>query len=265
MNRKMVVNGQFYPDTKEELDKYFKHFQTIAKENNFDLDISFSPNAIIVPHAGYIYSGFSADLAYEVVSKESFKRVVVIGPSHRFGFDGASVALYENYETPLGDLKIDLDFSNFLIDKFEFLSFIDEVHCEHSTETQIPFIKHYFNDLELIEVVYGNISHQELESLIQYVLSDKENLLVISTDLSHFYTLDKATQLDKNCLDAITSLDLKRFDDGCEACGITGVKALIEYAHKNGLKVKLCDYRTSADVSGDKNRVVGYSSFVLGY
>ncbi len=265
MNRKMAVNGQFYPDTKEGLLKYFSHFQSLAKQHNFKLTTQFKSRALIVPHAGYIYSGFSADVAYETVSLNSkYKRVVVFGPSHKFGFDGASVSLFENYETPLGNLKIDLNFANDLYEKFDSLDFIDEVHCEHSTETQMPFIKHYFQDIEVIEIIYGNTSSKDIEKLIKYTLEDEDNLVVISTDLSHFYTLEKATILDRICLDAIANLDTKKFDSGCEACGMIGLKALVEYASKNSYQVQFCDYRTSADITNDKQSVVGYTSFVLG-
>lgn len=264
-NRNMSVNGQFYPDNKNEISQYITHFQEMAKQHKFNLKCDFKPKAIIVPHAGYIYSGFSANIAYETVFNTiKPKRVVVIGPSHKFGFDGASIGLYDRYKTPLGDLTIDLDFANDLYKQFDCLDFIDEVHCEHSTETQMPFIKHYFPDTKIVEIIYSNTNFQEVEKVIENILSNEDTLLVVSTDLSHFYNLEKATHLDKICLDAIGSLDIKKFDNGCEACGIIGVKAIVNYASKQNYKVKFGDYRTSADVTQDKQSVVGYTSFVFG-
>ncbi len=105
--RKSVVSGSFYPDKKEELLKYINQFNSIKTNINTFENIK----AIIVPHAGYIYSGFTANLAYKLASKKKIKRVIVIGPSHRVYLKGASVAIYDEYETPLGNLKMDKEFS----------------------------------------------------------------------------------------------------------------------------------------------------------
>lgn len=261
--RKAVVSGSFYPNNKKEILDFIDEF------NKFDLD-NFENykeiKAVIVPHAGYIYSGFTANLAYNLATKinKNIKKVVVIGPSHRVYLKGASVALYDSYETPLGNLNIDKNYAQNLINKFEFLCFDVECEFEHSTETQMPFIKNYFNnDVEIIEIVYGEIDYKDLEKVIDEVLSDDENFIVISTDLTHFYTLEKANELDNICLQAIEQKDLKLFDS-CEACGKVGVKAIINYAIKNDFDTKLLHYCTSADVTKDKSRVVGYASALIG-
>ncbi len=259
--RKAVVSGSFYPQKKEEILKYINHFNSVkTNDESFD-DIK----AIIVPHAGYIYSGFTANMAYKLVSasKKDIKRVIVIGPSHRAYLKGASVALYDEYETPLGNLKIDKEFSQNLIDKYDFLDFNIECEFEHSTETQAPFIKHYFGDVQLVELVYGEVDYKDLSKVIDEVLKDKSNFVVISTDLSHFYTLEEAQKLDNICLEAINKKDLKLFDY-CEACGKTGVKAIINWAIKNDYETKILNYCTSADVTKDKSRVVGYTSALIG-
>ena len=259
--RKAVVSGSFYPNKKEEILKFFEHF------NSFVINAETFENikAIIVPHAGYIYSGFTANLAYKLVSasKKDIKRVVVIGPSHRVYLKGASVALYDEYETPLGNLKIEKEFSQKLIDKYEFLDFNVECEFEHSTETQAPFIKHYFENVKLVEIVYGEIEYKDLLKVIDEVLEDELNFVVISTDLSHFYTLEEANKKDNTCLNAIDKKDLEMFDY-CEACGKTGVKAVINWAIKNNYETKVLNYCTSADVTKDKSRVVGYTSALIG-
>lgn len=259
--RKAVVSGSFYPDKKEEILKYINHFNSVkTNDESFD-DIK----AIIVPHAGYIYSGFTANMAYKLVSasKKNIKRVIVFGPSHRAYLKGASVALYDEYETPLGNLKIDKEFSQNLIDKYDFLDFNIECEFEHSTETQAPFIKHYFGDVQLVELVYGEIDYKDLSKVIDEVLEDKSNFVVISTDLSHFYTLEEANKLDNICLNAIDRKNLEMFDY-CEACGKTGVEAIINWAIKNDYETKILNYCTSADVTKDKSRVVGYTSAIVG-
>lgn len=257
----MAVAGSFYPNGEKEIKRYIEHFN-----KNFELknELSLNPRAIIVPHAGYIYSGFTANIAYNLASKEDFKRVIVIGPSHRVYLEGASIALYDEYKTPLGNLQIDLGFSKKLIEEYNFLEFYDELHKEHSTETQMPFIKNYFDGLKVVELVYGKLDFKLLSKLIDKLLEDKNNLLVISTDLSHFYTLKDANKLDNICLSAIANKDLKIFDSGCEACGGIGVKALINSAINKNLETKILHYCTSYDRTKDDKRVVGYTSVLIG-
>src|SRR5574344_1829081 len=241
--RKSVVSGSFYPDNKKELLHYFEKFNKTKDDKNSFKNI----NAIIVPHAGYIYSGFTANKAYKIASLNNYKRVVVVGQSHKIFFRGASVCFYSEYETPFGNLKIDLEYSKELLNKFDFLSFEDECSFEHSTEVQAPFIKYYFS----------------LEKVFDYILQSKDTLLVVSSDLSHFYSQQDAMKLDLICLNAITNKDLKAFEN-CEACGKVGLEAIIEYSIKNNLQTKLLHYCTSADISNDKTRVVGYTSAIIG-
>ena len=260
-HRKMSVEGSFYPGSCEEINRFIAEFDSVQKELH---QVSFSPKAIISPHAGYVYSGFTANCAYKLIDKSRFKRVVVIGPSHRVYLQGASVALYDHYDTPCGSLEMDAAYSEALRQKYDFLTFLDNAHHEHSTETQMPFIKHYFPDIKVIEIVYGEIGYQELVPLVQEVLDDDETLLVISTDLSHFYNLKDANALDGVCLEAVKNLDISLMNQGCEACGITGVKALMFAAKNKSLKSQLIDYRTSYDASDDADSVVGYMSALVG-
>jgi len=263
--RKAVVSGSFYPNDEKEINKYIEHFnQSFSIDEDSSLK-KITPRAIISPHAGYIYSGFTANLAFNLSSrKHNFKRVIVIGPSHKVYLQGASIALYEEYETPLGNIKIDLEYSKRLKEKYDFLVFDEELHYEHSTETQAPFVKKYFNDLEIIEIVYGKLDYKLLSNLINELLEDKDSFIVISTDLSHFYTLDEAKKLDNICLNAIIKKDLELFEKGCEACGMTGVKAMISSCLRNNLTTKMLHYCTSYDRSKDDSNVVGYTSILIG-
>ena len=257
--RKTGFAGSFYPDNKEEILKYIEEFNKQTTING-----TFNTRAVIVPHAGYVYSGLTANLAYFIAKDKKPKRVVVIGPCHSMYYEGASIALYDEYETPLGNITIDKNYSNHLKDKYEFLSFEDNMHLEHSTETQAPFIKHYFSDASIVEIVYGKMSYEGLSLLIDEVLEDEDNLLVISTDLSHFYTQEKANELDNICLNAIAKKDLALFDKGCEACGKLGVKAVIQSAIKKDLDSKVLHYCTSYNKTKDASRVVGYASALIG-
>jgi len=224
----------------------------------------FHPKAIISPHAGYIYSGFTANAAYRLINTNAIKRVVVIGPSHRVYTKGASISYHDRYETPCGDIIIDKHYSKELAKKYNFLHFQEELHAEHSTETQMPFIKHYFPKASVVEIVYGEIDSTTMVPMVEMILKDDETFLVISTDLSHFYNKEKANELDEICLKAVKTLDFEATKQGCEACGLIGVKALLEAAHKNGYKSELIDYRTSFSASRDASSVVGYMSALIG-
>ncbi len=259
--RQSSFSGSFYPKEKMELLRYIEHFNKSFSTKK----INIKPRAIISPHAGYIYSGFTANLAYNLSSQMAkFKRIIVIGPSHKVYLENASIALYNNYETPLGKIKIDLSYSYALKNKYDFVNFTKEAHKEHSTETQAPFIKKYFNDSLIVELVYGKMSYEKLSTLIDDLLQDKNNFIVISTDLSHFYNLKKANKLDNICLNAIIKKDLTLFDKGCEACGLTGVKAIIKSSIKYNLSTNFLHYCTSYDNTKDDKNVVGYASVLIG-
>ena len=264
MKRETAVEGTFYPNSCDEINQHINHFSNILKNSDFDTNLDFKPKAVIVPHAGYVYSGFTANAAYSLLKDLNPKRVIVIGPSHKFGFEGASVALFDEYSSPCSDMPIDKEYSINLIDEFEFLDFNQKVHIEHSTETQIPFINHYLPNTKIVEIVYSDISYKQISQIISKALKEEDTFLVISTDLSHFYDLKKANQLDSVCLSAVDKLDLNIWAQGCEACGRTGVKAMIKSANEFNLQSRLLDYRTSYDMTDDDQSVVGYMSAVLG-
>jgi len=258
--RKDAVAGQFYPANKEEIEKMLTHYNEIIDESIKDKSVlDLKPRAIIVPHAGYVYSAFTANIAFRLLKNSHAKRVVVIGPSHRVYINGTSVAEYDSYETPMGNLPIDKKFADELIKKFN-LHFQPDAHSEHSTEVQMPFVKNYLPDASVVELVYGNEDPNNLAKVIDYLLNDEGTVVVISTDLSHYYDIEKAKQLDTICLDAVANLNPTELHQGCEACGIIGVEAMLIAAAQNNLKPTLLDYRTSADASGDKSQVVGYMS-----
>jgi AmmeMemoRadiSam system protein B len=257
MRREMSVAGSFYPARASEIERYFEHFCKLYDEK---LKVPrVKARAVIVPHAGYIYSGYTANAAYRVLQNAGVKNILVIGPSHRIGFHGSSLGNYKSYETPFGPIKQSEKIHSMLQEKFS-LAFMPQAHAEHSTEVQFPFIKHYLDECEIVELVYSSEKAAFISELIDFVLQDEECAVVISTDLSHFYTLQNANELDNICLYAIENLDVSLLGEGCEACGMIGVEAMIRSAKKLGLNSHILDYRTSADSSGDESRVVGYVS-----
>lgn len=262
MNKRvMSVEGSFYPASSEEINTMIDYFNTIL-ESHPDVAARFnalSGNAVIVPHAGWVYSGFTANIAFRILAHTIPKTIVVIGPSHKVGFEGVSICDHEIYQTPLGDLEIDTGLVEELKNQFSITTF-QEAHHEHSTEVQMPFIKHYMSNVKVIEMVYAYADSLQISPIIEYLLNQPDTAVVISTDLSHYYALDEAKKLDSICLEAIKHENSTMLHQGCEACGKIGVEAMLDVANKRNMEAILLDYRTSADASGDSERVVGYAS-----
>ncbi len=261
--RKATVK-EWYGKTCEEVNSYIERFNNIIDENidkqKADEIFSLKPKALIVPHAGWIYSGWTANIAYRI-AKNSFPiSIAVIGPSHKFAFEGISVSIENEYETPCGNLKIDIKTSRELIKNFGVVN-LEYVHTEHSTEVQMPFIKHYFDNIPVIELIYSQFSPLELKNIINFLINNNI-LVVISSDLSHYYDLKTANALDHNCLEAVYNKNVNLLQN-CEACGKIGIESLILSSIEINLTPIIIDYRTSADVSGDTTQVVGYMSTVF--
>ena len=258
------VKGTFYPSTCSEIKTYFKTFNREFEQHSIPKEIrAIVPRAILVPHAGYIYSGFTANFAYRFLSNAKPKRIIVIGPSHYHAFQGVSGSFYEAFESPCGDLEIDTPYLFALAKKFN-IGFQEKAHLkEHSTEVQMPFIKHYFPKTPIIELIYGELKAQQLANIMVALLHNRDNLLVISSDLSHFHPIDRANELDNICLSALSKLDPIMLHKGCEACGFKGIEAIIMASRELKLNSKLLDYRTSAKVSDDRRSVVGYLSVMF--
>ena len=259
--RKTVVAGSFYPNEKDELLSLINSFSTLEK-NTIKNDFEYI-NSLIVPHAGFIYSGELSNISYSLCSNQNPKRIIVIGPSHDTLFDGSHICLNTEYETPLGNIKVDLEFSKALKNKYSFFNTNEECEFEHSTETQAPFIKYYFPSAKIVEIIYGNQNVNELVELIDQIIEDEENLLVISTDLSHFHSLEKAKELDIFCMTAIDQKDISILNLS-EACGKIGIEAILNVAIKKSLKTKVLKYTTSYDTNHDKSNVVGYTTALIG-
>ncbi|GEM_PF-174391 len=254
--------GMFYPESCMETERLLRSFESRAVKGG-NGSVSYPrAKAIVVPHAGYRYSGYTADRVYRAVAGSDARRIVVLGPSHYVRFRGLSTPDVQALKTPCGLLPTDPDYVRKLRRLFPVGS-IGEVHeKEHSTDVQLPFVRRYLPCRPVVELVYGSVRTQTLEDLVRFLLDDPDNLLIVSTDLSHYYPLKKAHRLDFKCLDAVTEYD-ERALRSCEACGKPALAALIGAAKAKGLKSKLIDYRTSADSSGDRERVVGYMGAVL--
>ena len=256
--------GAFYPAEEKNIIKFFDLFsQKTDKITGKKELLPLMPRAIVSPHAGYVYSGFTANVAHKTLANSKPSTIVVVGPSHRVFFRGVSAAFTEFYETPLGLLKTNKKLLEKLDRKYNFL-FEETAHYhEHSTETQMPFIARYNPQATVIELIYGKTDENYLSEILNDVFIDAGTAVVISSDLSHFHPEQKANLLDEVCIRAFENQDVNLFDKGCEACGITGMKALVKTAQDYGWKSGVLDYRTSAGYSGDTTSVVGYMSGIV--
>jgi len=230
--RTMSHAGTFYPADPIEIEHQFKTFEKALQKVE-----ELTPQALIVPHAGYIYSGFTAESAYRYLTTSQAKRAIVIGPSHRVAYTGLSISLQEYFETPLGNLSIDTAYAKTLMQKYN-LDFEPQMHHEHSTEVQMPFIKYFASHMRVIEMVYGDFNPQQLSKIISDLLNDPDNLVIISTDLSHFYSEDNAKELDAICIKAIEEQRPDLLHQGCQACGKIGVEAMLLSAKTVGLHTR---------------------------
>ena len=272
--RKPAVAGLFYPGSAVELVKTIAElFARVRKEN-----INGVPSALIVPHAGYPYSGKTAAKAYKLLEGEKFDTVVVISPSHTVFFKGSSVYDGDGYETPIGVVEIDRKLSDKIgnIHPQVYLSKMGHAsgntRGEHALEVQLPFLQIVLGNFKLVAIVMGDQEEDSINSLAETLsaaLKGTNTLLVASTDLSHFHSEKIANRLDEKIKDAIVNynpeilVDTLESGDG-EACGGGIVAAVLKASKRLGSKeVQLLDYTTSGETTGDFDEVVGYLSAVV--
>lgn len=224
---------------------------------------------LIAPHAGYVYSGRVAASGYSLMKGQPVESVVIIGPSHHYGFEGCSIYLQGGFETPLGLVEVDSSLAKELSRQSGF-GYIMEAHArEHSIEVQVPFIQKVFPGARIVPVVMGYQTErtvQRLAGALTKTLSGKKVLVVASTDLSHFLSRVEANEIDRKTIDLLRQMDLKTLTRKMERqenimCGSGPVLALLQYAKKLGTaRVEVLAYSDSAAVGGPADRVVGYLS-----
>jgi AmmeMemoRadiSam system protein B len=251
--------GTFYPDDPQALKamiEEFLHQASVEKSNN-------QLKAIIVPHAGYIYSGPIASYGFKILENYEYEKIFLLGPSHHFSFKGLAFTPSGYWETPLGkveclgkgDLK-ELKNNKEIIES-------SEIHePEHCLEVEVPFLQMMLKNFKIIPCLTGELDIKKSAKAINNILNER-TLLVVSSDLSHYHSYDEARKLDKVTLDAILDQDQERLDSFGEACGKTGIKILIELAKKNKWQPKLLKALNSGDITGDKTQVVGYASIAF--
>ena len=257
--RQPAVAGMFYPADKQSLKDDIQQYLDQA-----ETELKIKPKAIVVPHAGYIYSGPIAATAFNQIIpfKDEINRVVLLGPSHRVAFTGLAVPESDVFNTPLGNIQIDQKGIQLLSDLPQVIA-SDQAHREeHSLEVELPFLQETLDEFTLIPLVVGDAERHEVAEVINRLWGDEHTLIVISTDLSHYHNYNEAKQLDRATSDAIVNLkpDLIGYED---ACGRNGLKGMMTVAEEKNLSIDILDLRNSGDTAGDKSRVVGYGAYVI--
>lgn len=259
--RPPAVAGMFYPNDPALLSREVRALLTSADT------LALWPKALIVPHAGYVYSGPIAASAYALLAPfaEKINRVVLLGPTHRVGIRGLALPGTEAFETPLGRVAIDLDAAQ-KIAGLPQLSINQQAHAaEHSLEVHLPFLQTLLPEFKLLPLAVGMASPEEVAEVLEMLWGGPETLIVISSDLSHFLTYSSAKQVDAITADAILHLQIPVSHE--QACGGTPINGLMLAARHHGLVPHLLDLRNSWDTAGDtagsRDRVVGYGAFAF--
>jgi AmmeMemoRadiSam system protein B/AmmeMemoRadiSam system protein A len=264
------VSGQFYTANpkrlSEEIDGFMQKAPVHPREKHIDI--------VVAPHAGYMYSGGVAAYGFKAASHNPYKTVIILAPSHYVGFDGISIWDEGAFQTPLGTVEVDAPMARQLIAGDEKFYYAPQAFArEHSLEVEIPFLQKTFQNFRIVPVIMGQPGYPLLEKfaavLHETIGSRKDVLIVVSTDLSHYHDDAMARQMDQRTLGAIQGLKTEeiwnaRRSGMMEMCGVVPVTAALLYAKEKGLShVEVLRYANSGDVTGDKDRVVGYASIII--
>lgn len=264
------VAGQFYTADPQELSSQIQEFLKAVPPVEIQRDVEM----LIAPHAGYIYSGQIAAYAFKQVEGKNFQTVIVLAPSHHYGFPGISVWREGGYQTPLGVLNVDEDIARELIASDDLFVYDPAAfEREHALEVELPFIQEAISkDVKIVPVIMGQSDFstcQKVADSLNKIIGDRDDILVVvSSDMSHFHHDNDARVMDGKTLKLVENLDAKRFWKQCaardlEMCGFVPVTTAMLLAKMRGLEVDVLVYGNSGDVTGDKRSVVGYTSIVF--
>jgi AmmeMemoRadiSam system protein B/AmmeMemoRadiSam system protein A len=257
--RPAAVAGLFYPDNPIEL----KHTLADLLANAKAVRPTRAPKALIVPHAGFIYSGAVAASAYASLGdlRGRIRRVVLLGPTHRVYVRGLALPEAERFATPLGDVQLDREAMQQVSALPQVIRSEAAHQMEHSLEVQLPFLQQVLGDFKLLPLAVGEATAAEVAEVLECVWGGDETLIVISSDLSHFLPDATARRVDGGTVGAILALDPHLNHE--QACGATPVNGLLLSARRHGLHPVVLDVRNSSDTAGDPERVVGYAAFAF--
>jgi len=243
--------GLFYPAQRDELERTVRAFLDAAKPKDAPA------KALIVPHAGYVYSGPVAASGYARVSRD-VTRVVLIGTGHRYGGKGLATCGADAFETPLGRVPVDRG-----VLPLPHVEVFDDAHeGEHSLEVHLPFLQVLLGEFSLVPLVVGEAPADEVAEVLERLWGGPETLIVISSDLSHYHDYETAKRLDDGTAAAIEA-KVAGVVGPRQACGCRAIAGLLEVARRKDLAVETIDLRNSGDTAGGRDEVVGYGAFAV--
>lgn len=259
--RQPAVAGTFYSGQRVALSN---HVMSMLAATKLGVDVPNGiPKAIIVPHAGYIYSGATAALGYAhlLSGRKTIKRVVLLGPVHRVPVRGLALPGVDAFSTPLGDVEID-QIAVAALAPLRQVVVSPAAHAqEHALEVQLPFLQSVLDDFKLVPLAVGDATPAEVAQVIEMLWGGSETLIVISSDLSHFLPYNKAQSVDHETVETILNLVGPVTHE--QACGGTPINGLLLAAKHHQLRPHLLGLCNSGDTAGDRQRVVGYASFAF--
>lgn len=258
--RPSAVAGMFYPGDRDELSEQITGFMHDKPNETIAV-----PKALIVPHAGIVYSGSIAAAAYRSLLqyRHVIRKVILLGPAHRIYLQGLALPTVDQFQTPLGEINLDTKTMQKLVDDYPQISFSDQAHAEeHSLEVQLPFLQEVLASFRLIPFVVGEATQSKVAEVIEHLWGGDECLIIVSTDLSHFHEYREAVGLDNISATQIESFQGDLLADN-SACGRIPLRGLLHVAQQKGLSIKRFDLRNSGDTSGRKDQVVGYGAWGL--
>jgi hypothetical protein len=256
--RKAEVAGSFYPDDPEELQAELKRLLEAVPQR----PLCDRLKALIVPHAGYRYSGPVAAVGYSQLKGLELlgqPKILLLGPAHYVAFSGAATHPADLWETPLGHVPA-LNPGVPLSDEGPLISLAEAHRMEHCLEVQLPFLQFTFKRFSIFPLVTGLIGHVELAKQLLGAI-ERFELVIVSSDLSHYHNYEQAREIDAVANRVIPALDIEGAERRLEACGKTAVLTLMLIAKELGWKGELLDYRNSGDITGERDQVVGYGCY----
>lgn len=254
--------GSFYPDDSVALRKLIHNLTNRVSEPATRIPDE-ELKALILPHAGYLYSGFTTAHASLVLHKGQFRKVIMLGSYHGDNLENGAIQPVHNFWTPLGNIPVHPD-THTLPQKSAFIHETSvSTHSEHSLEVVLPFLQYYLGSFDLIPITLGSSQPEEISAALSHLL-DSDTLLVASTDLSHYLPYKEATEKDFNTINHILQLQDKELtlEDNI-ACGIFTIKTLINLARQFSWQPVLLHYSNSGDTAGGKGQVVGYTAIAF--
>jgi hypothetical protein len=259
--RQPAVAGMFYPGNPKTLSAEVESMLDEAALRV--LPGAPVPKAVVVPHAGYVYSGSVAASAYARLREAQgrVRRVVLLGPVHRVAVRGLALPDAEVFATPLGPVALDQTAMSRLDGLPQVVRSQSAHALEHSLEVQLPFLMAVLGDFALVPLAVGDATAEEVAEVLEILWGGPETLLVISSDLSHYLPYSAAQAIDRRTAEAVLALRTDITHD--QACGGTPLRGLLLAARRHGLRPELLDLRNSGDTAGDRSRVVGYGAFAF--